>query len=207
MAKATLSLLGIYNYDGTIFDDFVVPEDVEKDVVIHNLLLETADLEILYSEPSTLRMAIGIWSAKESKIWDRLLQTTLLEYDPISNYDREETWTDSGTSSGLNSGTTTSQSTGSSTDTSTDYVVGFNSDTAVMSDKTESAGSTTDNNSGTSTVNTSGQTSSTHTGRVHGNIGVTTTQQMIEQEREVDKFCIDDYIIDSFKRRFCLLVY
>ena len=33
------------------------------------------------------------------------------------------------------------------------------------------------------------------------------TQQMIEAEREVDKFNIYDFIVDSFKRRFCILVY
>lgn len=43
--------------------------------------------------------------------------------------------------------------------------------------------------------------------RETGNIGVTTTQQMIKEEREVDQFNIYDYIVQSFKRRFCLLVY
>ncbi len=40
-----------------------------------------------------------------------------------------------------------------------------------------------------------------------GNIGVTTTQQMIEAERQLVKFNIYDLIIDSFKQRFCLLLY
>lgn len=40
-----------------------------------------------------------------------------------------------------------------------------------------------------------------------GNIGVTTTQQMIEAERELVKFNVYDLIIDSFKQRFCLLCY
>lgn len=40
-----------------------------------------------------------------------------------------------------------------------------------------------------------------------GNIGVTTTQQMIREEREVDTFNTIDYITQSFKRRFCIMVY
>ena len=40
-----------------------------------------------------------------------------------------------------------------------------------------------------------------------GNIGVTMTQQLIEAEREVDKFNVYDIICESFKRRFCLLIY
>ena len=42
----------------------------------------------------------------------------------------------------------------------------------------------------------------------YGNIGVTTSQQMAEQEIELaPKLNITNYIIDSFKNRFCLLVY
>ena len=51
-------------------------------------------------------------------------------------------------------------------------------------------------------------TSNSHTSRIHGNIGVTTSQQMLEQELEVaPKLNITNYIVDSFKKRFCLLVY
>lgn len=44
-------------------------------------------------------------------------------------------------------------------------------------------------------------------GRAYGNIGVMSTQQMIEMQREVVKFNIYDYICESFQRRFCLLIY
>lgn len=43
--------------------------------------------------------------------------------------------------------------------------------------------------------------------RAHGNIGVTTTQQMIESERNVVKFHVYDYIAREFESQFCLLVY
>lgn len=44
-------------------------------------------------------------------------------------------------------------------------------------------------------------------GSASGNIGVTTTQRLIVEERRVVQFNIIDYIIESFKRRFCLLIY
>lgn len=57
-------------------------------------------------------------------------------------------------------------------------------------------------------VNSSGaSTDVKRVARMWGNIGVTTTQQMIEEERRVSEFNISDYIIESFKRRFCLLIY
>lgn len=73
----------------------------------------------------------------------------------------------------------------------------------------------TDSGSVTSNGNGSGSSSTTDTGTVkhditrreYGNIGVTTTQRMIMEERDIDKFNIVDYIVDSFKQQFCILVY
>lgn len=41
----------------------------------------------------------------------------------------------------------------------------------------------------------------------HGNIGTMTVQQMIKEQRDIAKFNLVDYIVDSFKQRFCILVY
>lgn len=40
-----------------------------------------------------------------------------------------------------------------------------------------------------------------------GNIGVMSTQQMIEAQREVVKFNLMDYIINEFKHEFCIMKY
>lgn len=75
-------------------------------------------------------------------------------------------------------------------------------------ERTESGNSV---NVGNSTITDNNDTSENNEGtttRIEtGNIGVTTTQQMIEAERELVKFNIYDFIIDSFKARFCILVY
>ena len=48
----------------------------------------------------------------------------------------------------------------------------------------------------------------TRTGRVSGNVGVTTSQQMIEAELRLRLgFNLYDIIADEFKRRFCILIY
>lgn len=41
----------------------------------------------------------------------------------------------------------------------------------------------------------------------HGNIGVTTTQQMIKEEVDVANINIYQIIINDFKQRFCIMVY
>lgn len=40
-----------------------------------------------------------------------------------------------------------------------------------------------------------------------GNIGTTTTQKMIQEEREIALFDISEFIADDFKGEFCILVY
>lgn len=60
----------------------------------------------------------------------------------------------------------------------------------------------------TDLVNSSGaSTDVKRKARMWGNIGVTTTQQMIDEQRKIVKFNMMDYIIESFIRRFCLLIY
>ena len=57
-------------------------------------------------------------------------------------------------------------------------------------------------------VNSSGASADNkRVSRVWGNVGVTTSQQMLEEERRVSRFNMTDYIIESFIKRFCLLVY
>ena len=46
-----------------------------------------------------------------------------------------------------------------------------------------------------------------HELHAHGNIGVTTTQKLIQEQREIDLFNLYDIIIEDFKMRFCILVY
>lgn len=71
---------------------------------------------------------------------------------------------------------------------------------------------TTDTDTSTQTISNSdsetNDTSSTHTGRVHGNIGVRSAQELVEQEFALaEKINLQNRIIHDFKERFCLLVY
>lgn len=49
--------------------------------------------------------------------------------------------------------------------------------------------------------------SSTHTGRLHGNIGVTTSQQMLQAELDISKWNLYDEIADLFISEFCIYLY
>lgn len=180
---AMLSLLGLFKYDNTILDGLVLPPNVDRDILVNNLLAETAELEIIYTDPEFLQNIVALWSKKELPVWIELEKTLRYDYDPISNYDRKEEWDESDSENSVNTGESTGR------------VAGFNS-----SDLLDNSGASTD-------VRRTASNSNTRRGRAWGNIGVTTTQQMIEQQRDVVKLNIYNYIIDSFIRRFCIMMY
>ena len=229
--SATMSLLGLYKVNSGLFLELELPEGISKDTVVDNILMETAELEILYPNPYFMQAAIGTWSSKELPVWKKLYETTVLKYDPISNYDRSESWTENentdkegsseirGSVSTETEGNTTQNRNGSgSTDTS-HYVSAYNETDFTPTAKdseTQNASSTTsqnDSSSVDSSESSSGNTSesenrsSKRAGEVRGSTGFYTKQKMIEQEREVAMFNIIDHIISSFKNRFCLLIY
>lgn len=209
--SAMLSILGLYLYDKTLFDGLQLPtartdtvtgvttEAVDKNVLVDNLLLQLAELEVIYPDTDVMKEAIARWSATRVKEWDKLNLTLYLEWNPLHNYDRTEEWTDGEDGSG----TSTGNSSASGTNTSTDSVAGYNSTSLVDNGKTVSTG----NSEQDSTSSNSYNKNASHTGKMYGNIGVTTSDEMVKQYRETVKFNIYDVIIDEFKQRFCLMVY
>ena len=226
-----IDLLMMYNYDHTIFDNLQLPASMNKEDFINNLLFETAELELLYTKPDFLKFAIGIWSKKELDIWEKLEATLHYDYDPLSNTDRTETETikeekkgkknidGSSTDTGTANTTTTNNYKRDETATDSRSVSSYDSDAlknaeqntnTINADNTDTSNNES-NSSGTSTLTQTENSEDTGTVtrelRTRGCIGVITPQSMIEEERKVVQFCIDDYIIASFKKKFCILVY
>lgn len=229
--SATMSLLGLYQKNPNLFIELKLPEGVDKDSVVDNLLVETAELEVLFTNPLFMQAAIGTWSYKELPVWQKMYATTQFEYNPIYNYDRTEKWTeDEDTSKNTDSestGTSSTESSGTSKQNreneinhgTNHYTSAYNetdfTPTGRDDDAQQELGTTTQNDEGSSRTQAKsglvsdekGNRALTREGRAYGNIGVTTTQSMIKQEREINSFNVIDYIINSFKNRFCLQIY
>ena len=197
--EVLLSVMGMYNYDNTIFDGIILPDGVDKDTVINMILVNCAEQSMVYTDPAFFKKMLPIWCKTKIKGWEKLYYTTIVEYDPIENYNRTEEWTDTGktTANIENSSNTTDGS------TSTEQVQGFDSASFVDRNKTTSAGTSNTNGKSNQTENST----NTRKGVTKGNIGVTTTQQMIEEERRIAQFDIYSQIVADFKRFFCIMVY
>ena len=316
---ANLSILGLYNNDPTVFDLMHFPEGFTADDIQatkDNILIECAELEVLYANPAVMKNIIGVWSYKELPYWQRVYNASKLEYNPIENYRRNETETieddrteqhsgsDVNTAGGTDAlartgtetmaasgsdvtreggsdelartGTETNAASGSDTtsgesnttenttiDERVDHnISGYDSNTLVANTEdytvaendrtvnTDAENTTTYGKTDTTTIDTTdtttyGKTETLQHGKTetntlnttdtttygktetmqhgekiehdgttersvlaYGNIGVTTTQEMLTQELELAKIIeVIPIIIQSFKDRFCLMVY
>ena len=221
-----LTVEGLYNYDNTLFDGFNVPEGLVKQIAIDAILMRTRELEILYPDFTYMKNRITIWSNKYQINWKKLYDTTVLEYNPIENYDRMEDLTDTDDETSTSARDNTRNTTNSVKSISTNEVMNsvnvtdqntaFNAGLAdhakqITDGDTIENGSITNTETGkdTENENVNGGRTGRHTrvGRAHGNIGVTTSQQMIQSERDVVIFNLYDVIAESFIENFCLMVY
>lgn len=142
----------------------------------------------------------------------------------------EHTGTDTNRTTGNDSNHLTGHSTEThnGTDTGINKTVGYDANTLQLHDSNEMnyASNITSDNSATSTMTYGKQDTMTHgeniekgeeiehngenvrTNETHGNIGVMSSQQMATAEIELaPKLNVMSMIVESFKERFCLLVY
>lgn len=272
---AKLSYLGLFQNNRSLFDGMELPDGMNKSFVINRLLIETAELQALYTDANLAQFAITNWANCRKPVWDKLYSTEKLEYNPIWNVDGTETVTgtdsrisenaqkrsrelegneDTSDSSRDTENTTDSRNIdensnnvvdtvgqNTSSENVNDFTAAYDAAELQQKDKTDKA-VTDSSSSKVSTVSedktkNTGESSknSTHSGEGnrknretenwndggttkdhgenktvtirHGNIGVTSTQSLIQEERELDKFSTIDYIIGDFKLNFCLLVY
>lgn len=271
-----LSIKGMYDYNPRIFDELKVPEYTDasgnrhilnKDALISNIMLQCAEMELVYPSIPIMKYAIGVWSESNQRSWEKLYASMFLEYNPIWNVDADETETEtnardinrkhSGSNNEIRNLTDeetrnlTDSETRNMTDTETknltdaelvnltdtESVQGFNSASWTDAKKLAKSGTDTFNHTGTDTTTMTGTDTFNHTGsdtvrhtgtdniaisnnetvnddneriltkRRTGNIGVTASQDLIKKEREIADFSIIEYITQSFKERFCLLIY
>lgn len=207
MSSAKLTLIGCNAFFENIGDDLfkglTLPEGLAKKTLTDNILLEGGEFEVLYSDPWALQNFISVWADREAATFQRWVDALAIEYAPLENYDRHEDWTDTLDSDGTSRTTGTNDT--STSGTVTTDVSAYDSSSYQPKDKVTSSetidNDTTENN--TSTLDNEG----VHTGRIHGNIGVTTSQQMLESELELGYWNIYSRITDMFLKEFCIMIY
>lgn len=144
--------------------------------------------------------------------YNKLLATENLKYDPIENYSMTESGTDVRTPDLVSNTTASGTSTGTATntaDTTTAVTTYDNTADFINQNKgTDNSTSTTSaENSTTGKTTTTGTEKTTHEFKRSGNIGVTTSQQMIQSEREVADFSALVQFVTDIANIICLSIY
>lgn len=191
MSLAKIPLIGFYNWcediNEPLFEKLTLPDGIDKDLFIDSLLLDSGELEVLYDDPDFMREAIGIWGRKWNRTFKKWYEALQVEYDPLNNYDRTEEWT------------TKTDSTADSKADSTSNTNRSAYDSANLTPYT----SVNDDSTGKSIFDGT----EVKKGRAYGNIGVTTSQQMLEAELNLQIWNIYDKMIDLFKTELLLIIY
>lgn len=204
-------------WEPTIFDNMTLPDGVALDDVVDHIIYKYGDSPLFTPDPEIIKFYMGRWSERRLPLWERYKAAIELEYNPIENYDRHEestrtpnltrtqggSYTDShtGTVTTIDTGDTTDQRAADNSSTWENYdknnVNLTNTATNNLTD-TRTFNNTTDKETGTDTT----------TGHIHGNIGVTTSQQMLTSELDlIPRLDLIDYIADDWHSEFCLLIY
>lgn len=175
---AWLSILGLYNWDKTVLDG-LSQAPVDVGTLRDRILMECAELEIVYPDPDFCKTAIALWANSRKDAWERINTALSAEYDPIHNFDRHEEYEDNRE--------------GSVDGTSTNRVTAYNN--TDFTDRAQDEGTSTSRDR------------LVHTAHLYGNIGVTRTQEMIADEIRLRQADLYSIIVEEFKQRFCILVY
>lgn len=199
-----ISLIGLYIANPDLFNALVLPtytteheEDdgngnmiivtethyyVDPDTFKNNLLMECAELEVLYADADFMQYAIGQWSNMRLHSWEKYGRVLYEDYDPFINIRRHEVRTIS-----------------QDRDLATGLTVNVNawddaSDDGVLRNK----------QSGTDT----GNITTTDTFDLEGDSAITDAQDVARKEIELRRaYDLCALMIKEFKQRFCLLVY
>lgn len=203
-----------------VFEDCTVPEPFDIELVKNNIMKRCGLLRPIYAEPEVFQALCKMWFDSNQWNFEHLAKIVEAEYSPIENvYESDHQKTEhSGTDERVLGGT--DSETLSGTDSVTDgsatehTVAGYNSGNYSPSSKDQNSGDI-DTNYGKKTDFDYGKTDDFTHGHIeeftrlrHGNIGVTTNNQLITEEYEMlEKFNPYDWIAAKFERENFLQLY
>ena len=291
MSCSKITLIGLYNYDPTIFDNLLFPAGIVKDIAINEILVKSGEFEVVYPDPEFLKSMIEHWGKKTYRTFEKWIEALSIEFNPLYNFDRYEEYSDtraredersradirnrkdershedernradsrqrndtntrsdskesvdnassvSATDTTTKNDTTTTRSvsaydsatyqpreqevvdndvkvegTGNAVSTNQSKESGSANETQSgneignESEKTKASESGSETESGNATESGKENELSQHSGHLYGNIGVTTSTQLLEDFLRVERFNIYEQIADIFISEFCILVY
>lgn len=194
LSKLTIAGLNEFT-DGQIFDELELPEGLDKDVLITEIIRQCSEFSVLYTDPSFLKLMIGSWSKKWFHNFDRWNKAYNFDYNALYNLDVEATYIDDNKTH--NSGNSTTKNTGDVKHTK----AGYNS--SALQNALADVNDLTNHSEGSSDI----KIDNVRTEKRFGNQGVTMSQDMLNAEYSVWQQNIYKMIAEVFAVEFCIVIY
>ena len=231
--RARLPLIAIENYlnksEKSIADNWILEgvDEFDKDTLLASIIFKAGTFEPIYTDPDYFYLMCGYFWKKWERTFTKWFTALNIEYNPLENYDRHEEWSESGSNSGSSStadnrtettdNDTTESLTRGEDSTIENSISAFDSNSYSDHDKSVNdtdieqsitgTNDTTFTSAGTMANNISNESESEHKGHLHGNIGVTTSQEMLKSELDISSWNIYEHISDIFIRDLLVAVY
>ena len=102
LVSPNLTMIGLYNYDNTLFEGLTFPAGINKDTAVTEILMKCGEFTVLYADPNFMKDAITHWGTKHYRTFEQWVKALSIEFDPLYNYDRFEEYTDEKIAKGQN---------------------------------------------------------------------------------------------------------
>lgn len=218
MFPTVVTLSGIESYwnkhNQSIFDDIVLPEGVNKDILVPFIISRSGDFSVLDIDPDYLKNKTTLWFESHLDSFTKWFNAITTEYDPIFNHWQREIETHEENDAGVVNRTNTTTSNNTSRSSSNSEVVDSISaeNVSSFSNKEKSESENSDSATSNSNVNTSGSDYDTRKNNggyeklIEGRTG--NIQSIIESELRLrENNNIYDMIATLYISDFCIPIY
>ncbi len=208
----SINLWRLQNQNEFYFNDIVLDERLNKEDLYNMILTEYMNMLVLYANPQLFKTTVKLFFLKNKDRISDLIDTTVLNYDPLENYSTVETGKldRTGTKGFTQADNRTENIAREGNTTSTHYVSAFNNvqgeDVEQHRDVIEAKEKVVDTENYTSAQDTNTKDNE-ETRDTKKGITNLTYQDLVEKQRKVVQFSIYEWILKEFAKDLLVAIW
>lgn len=208
----SINLWRLQNQNEFYFNDIVLDERLNKEDLYNMILTEYMNMLVLYANPQLFKTTVKLFFLKNKERISDLIDTTVLNYDPLENYSTVETGKldRTGTKGFTQADNRTENITREGDTTSTHYVSAFNNvqgeDVEQSRDVIKAKEKVVDTENYTSAQDTNTKDNE-ETRDTKKGITNLTYQDLVEKQRKVVQFSIYEWILKEFAKDLLVAIW
>lgn len=208
----SINLWRLQNQNEFYFNDIVLDERLNKEDLYNMILTEYMNMLVLYANPQLFKTTVKLFFLKNKDRISDLIDTTVLNYDPLENYSTVETGKldRTGTKGFTQADNRTENIMREGDTTSTHYVSAFNNvqgeDVEQNRDVIKAKEKVVDTENYTSAQDTNTKDNE-ETRDTKKGITNLTYQDLVEKQRKVVQFSIYEWILKEFAKDLLVAIW